>query len=160
MCVCPSKFPKLARITHWSCKNKGNDHQLKVLFIVDRILLVNTLTMYKEQYGEYAYWHWGAMGLSKVTYPVPSRVPKCHSNDVVQTSCDHAHQGSEKLKIKRTRKISLNMKLCMFWLLKSNLQLNSIYFNGCSLHFTLRRKMFNILWVDSQFPLHPNTNYS
>ena len=34
--------------------NKGNDHQLEKLLIVKQILLVSTLGMYGEQYGEYA----------------------------------------------------------------------------------------------------------
>ena len=42
-------------ITHEGHKDKGNDHKLKKLLIVKQILLVSTLEMYREQYGEYAY---------------------------------------------------------------------------------------------------------
>ena len=37
-------------------ENEGNDHQLRKLLIVKWILLVNTLKIGVEQYGEYAYW--------------------------------------------------------------------------------------------------------
>ena len=36
--------------------SQGSSHQLKKLLIVRQILLVRTLEMFREQYGEYAYW--------------------------------------------------------------------------------------------------------
>ena len=49
-------------IIHEGLKNEGNDHQLKKLLIVNQILLVSTLRMYDEQYGEYSYWYYGVKG--------------------------------------------------------------------------------------------------
>ena len=44
---------------YYSHKNKGNG---KKLLIVGQILCVSTLKMYKQQYGEYAYWCWDVKG--------------------------------------------------------------------------------------------------
>ena len=40
---------------HYGHKNKGNDHQLKKLFLFTRFSVLAPWEMYRQKYGEYAY---------------------------------------------------------------------------------------------------------
>ena len=52
-----TSFYFLLTISPPSHENKGNDHQLKKLLIVEQILLISIWETFREQYGEYAYWY-------------------------------------------------------------------------------------------------------